>query len=81
MSAQRMSWEAIKEKYPHKYVGLTDVIWTNGDNTNVESAVVKYTDDIMSLDEMADLIFDGILQTIVYTSPEDESPLGAFSGE
>ena len=81
MTTQRMTWEEIKERYPHKQVGLVDVIWVNNDNTNVESAVVKCTDDDMSLDEMADQIFEGLLQTIAYTTPEDESELGALTGE
>ena len=81
MNTQRMTWEEIKERYPHRQVGLTDVVWVNNDNTNIESAIVKCTDADMSLDEMADLIIKGILQTIAYTTPEDESEVGTLTGE
>ena len=80
-TTRRMTWEEIKKKYPHRQVGLVDVIWTNNDNTNVESAIVKCTDIDMSLEDMADQIFDGAIQTIAYTTPEDESNVGALMGE
>lgn len=37
---KRMSWKEIQEKYPDQWVALTDVIYLNDDNCNVESAVL-----------------------------------------
>ena len=81
METQRMTWEEIKERYPHRQVGLTDVIWVNNDNTNVESAIVKCTDMDMPLGDMAGQVVEGALQAIAYTTPEDEFGLGALMGE
>ncbi len=79
--ADRLSWNEIREKYPHMQVGLSNIIWVNNDNTNVESAVVSCTDQEMSLDEMADQIFAGTIQAIAYTTPEDDVSVGALMGE
>ena len=35
---EHMTWEQIVEKYPDKWVGLTDIVWEN--ESNVESAVL-----------------------------------------
>ena len=35
-----MTWKEIQEKYPDQWVALTDVVYLNNDNCNVESAVL-----------------------------------------
>jgi hypothetical protein len=35
-----MTWKEIQEKYPDRWVALTDVTYLNNDNCNVESAVL-----------------------------------------
>lgn len=39
---ERLTWKEIQEKYPDQWVGLVDIKWKN--DSNIESAVVKYTD-------------------------------------
>ena len=39
---ERLTRDEIDKRYPNQWVGLVDVIWE--DESNVESAVVKYTD-------------------------------------
>lgn len=41
---ERLTWNQIKEKYPDKYVGLTNIEYNS--DVKIESAEVKYTDDI-----------------------------------
>ncbi len=48
---KRMTWKEIQAAYPDQWVGLTDVEWI--ENSNVRSAVVKYTDK--TRDEISEL--------------------------
>ena len=43
MEEKRMTWDEIVEKYPDKWVGLTQVDWK--DDANVRTAVVVGTSD------------------------------------
>ena len=38
MEEKRMTWDEIVEKYPDKWVGMSDIDWEDG--ANVRSAVV-----------------------------------------
>ena len=42
MAEERLTWKQIQEKYPNQWIGLISVKWKN--DSNVESAIVKYTD-------------------------------------
>ena len=43
---ERMTWEQIQIKYPDQWVGLVEVQYQNNDGISVESAIVKYVDEI-----------------------------------
>lgn len=49
--AVRMNWKDIQKAYPDRWVGLVDVHWIN--ESNVDTAIVKYTDK--SGDELLEL--------------------------
>ena len=40
--AARMTWKEIQGRYPNQWIGLVNVVWK--DESNIESAIVKYTD-------------------------------------
>lgn len=47
MNKERLTWEEIKQNYPNQLLGLTDVKWVPTDHSQVESAVVLYTNKTM----------------------------------
>ncbi len=68
MEKQRMTWDEIAEKYPDRWVGLTDIDWE--DSANIRSAVVKYADKTADeLLEMQILGTEGIQSA--YTTPDN----------
>lgn len=61
-----MTWEEIVKKYPHKWVGISSVVWNGG---KILSAVVKYVDD--SIDKIFDRqITVGDVEA-EYTTPDE----------
>lgn len=71
MAEQRLTWKEIQEKYPDQWVGLVDIAWQ--DDSNIESAIVKYTDK--SKEELLVLqIRDEIFSC--YTTPDNVFQLG-----
>lgn len=71
MAEQRLTWKQIQEKYPDQWVGLVDIVWQ--DDSNIESAIVKYTDK--SKEELLVLqIRDEIFSC--YTTPDNVFQLG-----
>jgi len=72
--AERLTWKEIKEKYPHQWVGMTDVEWKAPDNPNVKTAVVKYTDKDMN--ELLELKLKEPDLYSLYTTPDDEPFVG-----
>ena len=77
MNNERLTWSQIKEKYPHKYVGLSQVEYKE-DGVNIKSAIVLFTSDEKTYDEMMELHFEGKIVTI-YTTPEEDMPLGSLA--
>lgn len=71
----RETWNSIVSKYPSQWVGLTDVKYSNG--LAIESAVVKFTENDMSSDQMA---LETMRGNIVarYTTPDEGNPVGAL---
>lgn len=65
---ERLTWDEIVEKYPDRWVGLTDVEWKAPNNPNVVSAVVKYTDKDMN--ELLEMQFDDDNLYSIYTTPD-----------
>ena len=43
MTAERLSWEEIKTRYPDQWVGLTDVLRSDK-SADIVSAILLYTD-------------------------------------
>lgn len=73
---ERMTWPEIKQRYPNQWVGLTDVKWKN--DSNIESAVVKYTDKTST--ELGFMqVKDDNLISMFTTIYDDFMPLGAIS--
>ena len=71
MSEQRLTWKEIQQKYPDQWVGLVDITWH--DDSNIESAVVKYTDkskEELLIMQIRDEIFS------CYTTPDNIFQLG-----
>lgn len=68
----KMTWSEIVMKYPDQWVGLVDVDWKN--ESNVRTAVVKYTDK--TSDELAMMQLDDDNLYSVYTTPNNLGQLG-----
>lgn len=73
---ERLTWEEMQEKYPDKWLGLTDVKYVNNDGVSVESAVVKYTDKTKT--ELAYLSMAGEALPR-YTTPNSIRQAGAVT--
>lgn len=69
--SERLTWEKIKEKYPHQNVGLTDVVMEENSNI-IQSAIVKYTDSDTDYNTMAQLAISGEIIVRYTTFDEDE---------
>ena len=70
MEQERLSWQQIKKRYPHRYVGLSEI--ESGENgVDVKSAVVACTDETNSYSELVKMAFHGkifLLYTVVLMS-------------
>ena len=69
----RMTMEEIIAKYPDQWVGLVDVDWK--DESNVRSAVVKYTG--LSVGELTRMQIKDQNIYSTYTTPNNLAPMGA----
>lgn len=61
---ERLTWQEIKEKYPNQNVGLIECY---PNKYKIESAIVKYSDENSSYDEMLILAYKGEI-TMRFTS-------------
>lgn len=68
MTSERLTWKQIMEQYPDTWVGLTDIKWE--DESNIESAVVKYTDKTKT--ELLKMVIEGELEFSCYTTPDND---------
>ena len=68
---QQMSWDEIKVKYPHQYVGLTNVKYSINDVT-IASAIVKYTSDDLNYEELITKCLNKEIVLRYTTLDEDE---------
>ena len=71
---ERLTWQEIKRRYPHQYVGLVDAE-TGINEVTVKSAVVACTSNDTSYDEMTIMAFHGKI-TMMYTTDDEELLLG-----
>ena len=69
---ERLTWSEIVKKYPDQWVGLADVEWE--DESNVRTAVVKYTDKSSGDLALMQLEDDNLYST--YTTPNNLGQLG-----
>ncbi len=70
-TSDRLTWDEIKQKYPHQYVGLTEVEY--GKNmASVRSAIVKYTDKNTEYKDMLLMYIRGNILLRYTTLDEDE---------
>ena len=70
---ERLTWEEMQEKYPDRWLGLTDVKYANDDGVSVESAVVKDTDK--TKDELLFMAFAGEIVS-KYSTPDNVCQVG-----
>ena len=63
---ERLTWKEIERRYPHQNVGLIDC---QPNSNQIESAIVKYTEQDVSYDEMIEKAFSGEI-TMVFTTPD-----------
>lgn len=68
---KRLTWKEIKEKYPHQYVGLTDIEYGINKAT-VNSAIVSFTDKDTSYEELSLKYLNGEILLRYTTLDEDE---------
>lgn len=68
MNNERLTWEQIQEKYPNQNVWLSD-IETEENSTCVKSAIIKYTSENTSDDELSLLSVLGMIME-VHTSKD-----------
>lgn len=67
----RLSWTEIKNRYPHRYVGLSDVEYGINKAT-VKSAIVACTSDERNYEEMLELYLENKILLRYTTLDEDE---------
>ena len=66
-----MSWNEIKEKYPHQYVALTQIEY-GINNATIKNAVVEYTDEDKTFEELVWMYLNGSVLLRYTTLDEDE---------
>ena len=76
MENERLTWDEIVEKYPDKWVGLSNVDWKN--QANIRSGIVKYAGS--SCEEPMRRRLAGEDIHAVYTTPDNLCPLGILAG-
>lgn len=64
---RRMTWEEIKEAYPHQNVSLIGCL---PDPDHIESAIVKYTEKDITYNEMIEKALKGKI-TMTFTSLDE----------
>lgn len=74
-NCERLTWEEIVAKYPDRWLGLTEIIWE--DDTNIESAIVKYSDKTRN--ELLKIQFSGTEDLYCrYTTPDNIFQIGVL---
>ncbi len=71
--SKRMTWPEIAKAYPNQWVGLTDIEWV--DSSNIEIAIVKYTDRSKDDLQMEQFRTNGGMMA-VFTNPNRLFELG-----
>ena len=67
----RLSWEEIKQHYPHQNVGIIDAE-KKPDSEIIVSGIVKFTDRDMTYDDFALLAMQNKIELRYTTLDEDE---------
>lgn len=71
MENERLTWDEIKEKYPHQNVGLVN-IEPFENSVGVKSAIVICTDKTNTYEELVNMAIDGKIELMYTTMDEDE---------
>lgn len=69
--SERLTWNEIKKRYPHRNVGLVDVEH-DVNEVSVKSAIVKYTDNDTAYENLVDMAMNGSITLLYTTLDEDE---------
>lgn len=72
---KRLTWDEIVEQYPNKWVGLTEII-REEKSADIASAIVKYTSDTKTSEELLEMVFNNELELSIYTTPDNVFQLG-----
>ncbi len=68
---EKLTWQEIKDKYPHQYVGLVDI--EHGSNeASVEKAIVLYTDKDKPYEELIKMAVKNEIYLRYTTADEDD---------
>ncbi|MBE5924771.1 MAG: hypothetical protein E7271_09985 [Lachnospiraceae bacterium] len=73
MNNKKMTWDEIKERYPHRNVGLVNVKKKNNSEV-IESAVVKYTDEETDYNTLAIMAMNNEI-ILRYTTLDEDLPI------
>ncbi len=72
---KRLTWAEIVNKYPDTWVGLIGII-RKENSADIESAIVKYTSNEKTKDELLEMVFRDELELSIYTTPDNIFQLG-----
>lgn len=72
---QRMTWEEIKERYPHQNVGLVDCL---PDKNNIKSAIVICSEEDTSYDDICLMAVRGKCK-MTYTTLDEDLGVGGYN--
>ena len=72
---QRMTWEEIKERYPHQNVGLVDCL---PDENRFESAIVICSEEDTSYDDIVEMAMERKCK-MVYTTLNEDLGVGGYN--
>lgn len=72
---ERLTWNEIVEQYPDTWVGLKDII-REENSADIASAIVMYTSNTKTSDELLEMVFNNELELSIYTTPDNVFQLG-----
>lgn len=72
---KRLTWKQILKKYPHQYVGITDIKYDK--SGRFESAIVKYSNENASYNDICLAAFRKEVW-MKYTTMDEDFQIGVF---
>lgn len=75
---EHLTRQQMMEKYPNRWLGINNIIYTDAENTEIQSADIVYTDKDAS--ELGLMSLQGQDVQPYFTTPDDAFPLGVIGG-